>query len=511
MPSDIDEMERREREQQQQLVVIREGDFVPWDHQAELALVGWAIRHKLAIPLMQKLVKVEDFNHEALRAIIERAFAKYEADKPITPLTLAMSLKADTAVMDFADGQDKIEGWLYDISRGAPTSTSDKDLEHQVGDVARTVADLAVRRYAVEGVVDTIERLRAGEAVIDALAPLMSIGDSENQRSDTAAGSELGFYAADDLIRSLEHDELEGRLTCSTGIAGLDEVIGGLYQSNLVFVGGRPAMGKSIVGTTFARAGAASGFEVDYFSLEMTKAELIGRMLCDIDYESAIAEGLQPIQYSRVQMRRISIAERERLVHARNKMADLYPEIEIHDRDELTMANISALCRAKAARAKKPMLFILDHMHLIEPSNVYRGRKVDEISEITKGAKRLAKRLNAAVVMLAQLSRDVEKREEKAPQLSDFRDSGSIEQDGDVLIGIHRPHYYLSRHREKDPEKEAKRELELIRTANLIEFGVLKNRHGKTENVNAWIDVSAAAIRDSEPMPGRVPQEELKF
>jgi replicative DNA helicase len=334
--------------------------------------------------------------------------------------------------------------------------------------------------------------------VSESLAPLISIADQENQRTDKAQGSELGYYAADELIRSLEHDEREGRLTCSTGLQGLDEILGGLYQSNLIFVGGRPAMGKSIVGTTFAKAGAASGFDVDYFSLEMTKAELVGRMLCDIDYDRAFREGWAPIQYSRVQMRRISPTERVRLVEARNKHGRAVSRY----RDPRSRRAHHVPDRQPGARqggqGKKPQLIIIDHMHLIEPSNVYRGRKVDEISEITKGAKRLAKRL-VPVVLLAQLSRDLEKREEKAPQLSDFRDSGSIEQDGDVLIGIHRPHYFLSRHKEKDPAKEAIREAELERTVNLIEFGILKNRHGKTETVPAYIDIACAAIRDEKP------------
>jgi replicative DNA helicase len=482
-----------------ELTVIREGDFAPFDLQAEFALIGWAIRHPVAVAFMQKIVKPEDFHHLAHRAVAERIFAKYEADKPITALTLAISLKADTDVMQWADGQARIEEVLHDCALAAPTTLSDQDLERQVVSVARSVADLRVRRWAIEGVCDTIARLRMGDEVSDALAPLVSVADEENQRSDHAQGSEVGYFAADELIRSLEHDEREGRLTCSTGLAGLDEILGGLYQSNLIFVGGRPAMGKSIVGTTFAKAGAASGFDVDYFSLEMTKAELVGRMLCDIDYDRAFREGWAPIQYSRVQMRRISADEKVRLVEARNVMAELYPDIEIHDRDELTMSQIASLARAKAARAKKPQLIVIDHMHLIEPSNVYRGRKVDEISEITKGAKRLAKRLGVPVVLLAQLSRDLEKREEKAPQLSDFRDSGSIEQDGDVLIGIHRPHYFLSRHKEKDPQKEIALQAELERTVNLIEFGILKNRHGKTETVPAYIDIACAAIRDEKP------------
>jgi replicative DNA helicase len=500
-----------------ELTVIRQGDFQPFDIGAEFALIGWAIRHPIAIPVMQKHVKAEDFHHEAHRAIAERIFAKYEADKPVTPLTLAMVLKTDTAVMQWADGQNRIEEVLHDCALAAPTTISDADLDRQVSSVARSVADLKVRRWAIEGVCDTIARLRMGDEVGTCLAPLVSVADEENQRADEVQGSEFGYYAADDLIREIGEDDARGgRPGASTGIAGLQEVIGGIYPSNLVFIGGRPAMGKSIVGTTLAKNAAdlmctTAHFAVDYFSLEMTKAELVGRILCDLDYEIAMREGWNPIQYSRVQMRRLSEHERERLVHARNLMAERYPDIEIHDRDELTMSSIASLARAKNARLKKPQLIIIDHMHLIEPSNRYAGRKVDEISEITKGAKRLAKRLDAGVVLLAQLSRDLEKREEKAPQLSDFRDSGSIEQDGDVLIGIHRPHYFLQRHKPKEPDKVPAWEAELERTVNLLELGVLKNRHGRTETVPCFIDIASAVIRDEMPTRDRLPQEELAF
>lgn len=490
-----------QKEQEQPLVIIRKGDFAPYDEDAELALAGWAMLLPVSIAYMQKHVAPDDFDHPAFRAIIERAFAKFEAGKPVTVLTMAMALKADTALMEYAGSVAEIHDALHRVALAAPATTNDKELENQVQDVARRVKALHLRRYALEGVCDTIERLRIGDDLGDCLAPLVSIADSENARIDQAQGSEVGYYAADDLIRSLEHDAREGRATCKTGLVGLDDVIGGLYQSNLIIVGGRPAMGKSIVGTTFALAGAASNFSVDYYSLEMTRSELIGRILCDLDYDQAMREGKQPIHYSRVQMRRLSQdgTEHERLVLARNRLAAEFPDIEIHDRDELTMAQIAGLARAKAARAKKPQLIIIDHMHLIEASNVYRGRKVDEIGEITKGAKRLSKRLDCPVVLLAQLSRDVEKREEKAPQLADFRDSGSIEQDGDVLIGIHRPHYYLTRHKEKDPAKEIAREAEIDRTVNLMEFHVLKNRHGRTDKVATYCDVASAVIRDERP------------
>lgn len=486
--------------------VIREGDYQPRDHQAEMCLVGWAIRERQGIAFMQKYCRADDFDHPAMRAIIERAFAKYEADKPISALTLAIACKSSPEVMEWASGdQTAISQALGDIAHAAPYYGADAQmLERVIGDVARTVADMRIRRYAIDGVIDTVVRLREGDDLGSCLAPMIAVADTESARDDQANGSQIAYFAADALFDAIEKDELEGKANCSTGLQGLDEILGGLFQSNLIFVGGRPAMGKSIVGTSLALAGARSKFEVDYFSLEMTKAELIGRMLCDIDFDRAMREGWQPIHYSRVQMRRISAAEKERLYEARQVLADTCPDIEIHDRPELTMSAIASLARAKAARAKKPQLIVIDHMHLIEPSNRYAGRKVDEISEITKGAKRLAKRLDAAVVLLAQLSRDLERREEKAPQLSDFRDSGSIEQDGDVLIGIHRPHYFLERHKGKTDEEEAKRQGELERTANLIEFGILKNRHGKTDTVSAFIDIAAGAIRDEKPTPQRV-------
>lgn len=503
--------------QTEPLSIIREGDFVPWDHNSEWNLVGWAMANPMAVALMQPHVKPDDFHHPALQAVIERAFAKYEADKPITPITLALSLRANTDVMEAAGGVNEIENWLHQTKYGAPSWGTDKGFERQLVEVARNVSDLRIRRYALEGVVDTIERLRLGDDLSTSLAPIISIADIENERQDEQSGSEIGFHAADALLHSIEYDELNGgRPGANTGLEGLQEILGGIYPSNLVFVGGRPAMGKSIVGTTLAKNACdlmlgTSSFCVDYFSLEMTKAELVGRILCDIDYDEAVRQGWAPIHYSRVQMRRLSGHERERLAHARNIMAERYPDLEIHDRDQLTMASIASLARAKVARAKKQPLFIIDHMHLVDASARYAGRKVDEISETTKGAKRMAKRLDAGVVMLAQLSRALEGREDKAPQLSDFRDSGSIEQDGDVLIGINRPHYFLSRQKVKTAEEQTKLDSELERTVNLIEFGILKNRHGRIDTVPAFIDVAAGAIRNSKPIADRIPQSELKF
>lgn len=479
----------------------KEGDFAPYNIELEQALFGWALNEKTAIAFMQPHVAVEDFYDPFHQRIAERVFAKFAADKPVTPLTMLAAMKADPGVLEIG------EAYFGTLKLHARVFGGLRDLERQVVDAARQVADLAMRRRAEIAILDATEMLNRGEDLVDCLEPITIVADSENERGDHASGSAMAVDVADQLLHDLdEPDPLKGLRAASTGIEDLDAVIGGLWQRNLVFVGGRPGMGKSIIGTTFAKSAAATGFVSDYLSLEMSKKELIARALVDIDYERAIQGGFRPIEYSLVQAHRrdkprLSSDEITRLAEAREILQSDYRDWEIHDRDELTIDQIFSIMRAKKARIKKPQAIIVDHMHLVEPSGKYAGRKVDEISEITKKSKRMAKSLDAAVVLLAQLSRALDSRDDKAPQLSDFRDSGSIEQDGDVLIGANRPHYYL----ERIPKAQIKaddvvrHEMEIERTVNILDLGVLKNRHGATRNISCFIDVKSAAIRNVKP------------
>lgn len=469
-------------------------DFAPWNIELEQVLLGVALLKNSAVAFMQSELKAADFYSELHQRIFERVFAKYDAEKPITALTLHAAMKNDPRLIE-------VGGITYfqTCADAATPSLSLEGLQSQVQNMARSVADLRVRRDAEEALIDSIAKMRQGAELEDALRPVVDVAEFETGRSESQAGSVMVRDAGHALLREMENEDPDAKLPRSpTGLVLLDDVIGGVVDSNLLVAGGRPGMGKSIFGTTAAIAAAKDGFDVDYFSLEMTAPELTVRMLCDIDYDRALREGLMPIHYSRVLMRRLTPDEKFRLVEAHLILAGL--PIEIHDRDELTMYQIAAIARSRrAARPDTPRRVIIDHMHLIEPSDRYKGRKVDEISEVTKGCKRMAKRLGVGVILLAQLNRDIERRDTKMPTMADFRDAGSIEQDADVMIGLNRPHYWLQRERGKDQESEGRRQMELVQKANLLELGVIKNRHGATAELQLYCDVACSVFRDEQP------------
>lgn len=476
-----------------------DNDFAPFDVQLEQALIGWALTDGRTIPVMQTEMAVADIYDPLHRLIFERMFAKFEAELPITPLTLQSSLKN-------IEAWRSVGGHAYAVgcAQSCPAAASLDDLMRQVKDAARTVADLRMRRDAATAIVDTAEMLRAGETVSASLAPTVTVADTEMERIEHRRGAVQIGEAGYTLVRDLE-ENLEVRLPAApTGLDVLNRIVGGNFPGELVVVGGRPGMGKSIVGQLFARHAALDDFAVDYFDLENKTGVLTARMLCDIDYDRAFAEGLQPIQFSRIRLRRLSADERGRLAEASIRLQEL--DLAIHDREEMTMAAIASITRAKRARTKKRMMIVIDHMHLVEPSQRYFGRKVDEVSEVTKGAKRLAKRLDAVVVLLAQLNRGVESRDDKRPTMGDFRESGSIEQDADVMYGLHRAQYYLERSKPKADASEAdkgKHSTALINSANVLDIGLLKNKHGPTSDVSVYCDVGCAAIRDEKPVTGQ--------
>lgn len=470
--------------------------FEPWNVELEQALLGLALINPKTIAFMQAELTAADFFDPLHQRLMERVFAKYEADLPVSPLTLHASLKND-AGLAAVGGSDYLAG----CAQAAPAAGSADELYRQVRNIARSVADLRVRRDAERAIADSAELLRLGKPIDEAMVPVVELADFENERMEYRHGAVTIAEAGDALMREIERSNDDEALPAApTGIGLLNDIIGGYFCANLIVVGGRPGMGKSIVGELAARVAAASGFSVDYFDLENKTGVLTARMLCDLDYDRAFREGRPPIHYSRVHLRRLSDDEKGWIAEANLQLREL--DIDVHDRDELTIAQVASICRAKAARTKKPKLFIIDHMHLIEPSSRYAGRKVDEISEVTKGAKRLAKRLDSSVLLLAQLNRDLERRDDKRPTMADFRESGSIEQDADVMIGLNRPHYHLERSRPKSDATEAekgKHQQDLVSKANVLELGILKNRHGRTGEIAVYVDVASSAIRDEAP------------
>lgn len=265
-----------------------------------------------------------------------------------------------------------------------------------------------------------------------------------------------------------------------TGFIDLDRHLGGLHKSDLLILAGRPSMGKTSLGTTMGfYAAKACGIPVAFFSLEMSAAQLATRIL---GQEAMISP-------DKIRRGMLSQSDEEVLIDEAKRMANV--PFFIDDTPALTIAGL----RSRARRLKKQEnigLIIIDYLQLIHESN-HSENRVQELSFITRSLKTIAKELDVPILALSQLSRAVEQREDRRPQLADLRESGTIEQDSDVVMFIFRESYYEAR--KKPPEGSEKMRLwqeKMNQTHNLAELMIAKQRHGPIKNIRLYYEDSLA-------------------
>lgn len=473
----------------------------PFDIETEQALLGACLIDQKRLAVAGTSCTGEDFYDPLHRRIWDAMQEMDAAHRPITPLTMQMRMADDP-------GLKELRGisYLAGMVQAVPTLVAASETR-VVTEWARGIADLAARRQSMEGLLEAYELLgRRDTSVVEVLKPVVAAADRIVERVETSTGSRHAGDAAQALMSELENRDSKGPAGVTTGLAKLDDLLGSLYPENLIIVAGRPGMGKSSVGTNLARAAAEAGHPVEYFSLEMSRRELCARIVCDLDFSKRENASVAPVHYSRLLKRRISDKEFDRAIHAARDLKGL--PIFIHDRDGMTMAEIAALARARAAQAEGRIgLVVVDHLQIIKSSDRYRGHRVSELTEMTGQAKALAKAIKWPVVLLSQLSRDIERRPEKdrMPLLSDLRESGSIEQDADAVIGVLRPAHYVRERKpalgSEDPDF-AKWLVEYEAVKGRMDFGVRKNRHGEINTVECFVDIAASAIRNSDPFNG---------
>lgn len=245
-----------------------------------------------------------------------------------------------------------------------------------------------------------------------------------------------------------------------SGFENVDKIIGGLKKSDLLIIAGRPAMGKTTFALNIAYNTARSGNPVLYFSLEMSKEQLVERLLSNIS--RVPMEKLRDGVFMQNQEKLMS-----RVVDAAGELSEV--PLSIDDTGSANLYEIKSRTRL-AARQECSVVFI-DHLQLIQGSGAYKGNRVQEVSDITRQLKGLARELNLPIILLSQLSRQVEMRAEKKPQLSDLRDSGSIEQDADVVMLLYREKYYDSEAIQRGMSQDEE----------ILQVIVAKNRHGQTK------------------------------
>lgn len=466
----------------------------PHNYEAEQALLGPLLHNNQAYEKISDFLMAEHFANAANGRIYAVISKLIERGQIADPITLKSTFEQDNSLQE-------IGGTQY-LAHLAASVVSIISVQHY----GELIYDLHLRRQLID----------LGEEVVNnAFTPDVEHGaqrqiESAEQRLydlATVGQADRGFVPfSKALTESIQIAELafkrEDKIVgVTSGFKDLDGLLGGLHPSDLIILAGRPSMGKTALATNIAFNAAEAGLEqkiyggiVAFFSLEMSSEQLATRLLAQ---ESGVPS-------DRIRRGDIPQGDFQKFFEVSRRLANL--PLYIDDTPGLT---ISAL-RTRARRLKRKhglSMIVVDYLQLLQGSSGSRNSesRVQEISEITRGLKTLAKELNVPVIALSQLSRAVEQREDKRPQLADLRESGSIEQDADVVMFVYREEYYESR-REPAPnsDKHAEWSTRMKEIYNLAEVIVAKQRHGPINNVKLFFDGALTKFGnyvESERMP----------
>ncbi len=437
--------------------------------------------------------QVDDFTSDVFARIVECAQVLQEDGLSVSPLAIRGRLSGDIArIVEAETGLQ-----LLDFLEGLAKSASPLQ---KIAELAKSVSDLALRRRVDAELDAARQRLCAYDTpAIKCLEGVLEVTGEVMDRTAKTKGHQSLSEAATDMMRKLE-DAANGIALPSilTGLTRLDNVTGGFQGGDLIIIAGRPGMGKTIALSTVCRAAAQAGKPAIMVELEMPRLQLLQRLACDLDYDRKLPHQ-RSIAYTRLRAGKLAEGEFDRVYAATQAMAPM--PLQIYDTAGQTIHEISALCERQVSRAKTMGVICIDYLQIIRPSNRYAGSKVNEVTEISNACKVLAKRTGWPVVLGSQLNRQIEARTEKRPTLSDLRESGAIEQDADMVIGLHRPAYYVEAKRPAngrfDPSWNAwAADWRLVQ--HDLEVCVLKNRNGPPSVFNVHIDIQAGAIRNGQ-------------
>ncbi len=452
----------------------------PRNLEVEQALLGAILMENQAYMKVSDFLQQEHFANPVHSRIYTAVSLLIERGQLADPMTLKAYFEQDDAL-------DGIGGTSY-LAQLASAAVTTFNAE----DYGRTIHDLYLCRQLITLGEEMAEEARHPEIEVTAIN---QIERAEQQLYDLATAGQVGGDFRpfkDSLHEAITAAETafkrEGTLTgVSTGFLDLDKQLGGLHASDLVVLAGRPSMGKTALATNIAfhaaksraqdsRAEPLDGAVIGFFSLEMSSEQLATRILAE---ESQVAS-------EKIRRGELSHGDFEKVALAAQNLASV--PFYIDDTPALT---IGAL-RTRARRLKRQhglSLIVVDYLQLLGASGSRYDNRVLEISEITRGLKTLAKELSVPVLALSQLSRAVEQREDKRPQLSDLRESGSIEQDADVVLFIYREEYYLSRQQPPEgTDKHIEWQEKMDQVHNVAEILISKQRHGPTGKLSLFFD-----------------------
>ena len=367
----------------------------------------------------------------------------------------------------------------------------------QATEYSKIIYDMFVRRELIKISEQTIDVAKLndlnsnGQTIIE---------NSERQLFDLAEKGSFNssLIKFDEAMRqtidmaTAAYKNEEGIVGVPTGLRDLDDRLGGLHKSDLIIIAGRPGMGKTALATNIAFNAAQklqdSGRRscIAFFSLEMSSEQLSTRILAE----------QSRIKSNDIRRGRISDEQFDKFLETSKNISEL--PLFIDETPAITIAALSN--RARRIKRKYGLdMILVDYIQLMRGTLNYKDGRVQEVSEITQGLKAIAKELSIPVVALSQLSRQVEQRDNKKPQLSDLRESGSIEQDADVVMFVYRESYYLENKEPKPATVEhAEWQAKMNEVSNLAELIIGKQRHGPTGNVFLEFEAMFTKFKDTQ-------------
>ncbi len=367
----------------------------------------------------------------------------------------------------------------------------------QATEYSKIIYDMFVRRELIKISEQTIDTAKVndlninGQNIIENSERLLFDLAEKGSFNSSLVKFDEAMKKTIDMASAAYRNE-EGIVGVPTGLRDLDDRLGGLHQSDLIIIAGRPSMGKTALATNIAFNAAQKLQEgqrkssVAFFSLEMSSEQLSTRILAE----------QSRIKSNDIRRGRISDEQFDKFIETSKNITELPLYI-----DETPAISIAAMSN-RARRIKRLFgleLIVVDYIQLMRGSINNKDGRVQEISEITQGLKAIAKELSVPVVALSQLSRAVEQRDLKKPQLADLRESGSIEQDADVVMFVYREAYYLERQEPRPATVEhAEWQAKMNEVSNLAEIIIGKQRHGPTGNVMLEFEAMFTKFKDTQ-------------
>jgi replicative DNA helicase len=451
-----------------------EPESLPQNVEAEQQLLGAILTNNDIYDRISALVKADHFFDPVHQRIFEKAAARIQKNALASPVTLKPFFEDDEGLKELGG-----PAYLVRLAGAAISSFAARDY-------AQMIYDLAVRRELIALGRDIAARAAKVEVTSE---PREQITEAEQSlyKLGEQGVSQRGFVsflrATTEAVNSANaaYQRGGGLAGISTGLVDLDRKLGGLHPSDLLILAGRPSMGKTSLATNIAfniakayrrgrthdgNEGAVEGGVVGFFSLEMSSEQLAARILSEAS------------EVPSEQIRRGDMTEVEfrRFVEAAKSLESC--PLYIDDTPALPISQVAARAR-RLKRTHGLDVLMVDYLQLLKGTGRGESNRVQEVSEITQGLKAIAKELNIPVVALSQLSRTVESRDDKRPQLSDLRESGSIEQDADVVMFVYRDEYY---HERLKPQEDDPRFTEWLDKMNRVhgkaEVIIGKQRHG---------------------------------